>query len=552
MASDYSFSVMPSVSISRSRFNRKSQHKTSFNLGQIIPIYCDEVLPGDTRTFDMATLVRMSTPIAPIMDNIYLDIYAFFVPNRIVWDHWKEFMGENNVSAGIPASTYSVPYLACTNTGAGAVNVGSYADLMGLPVLASNSLNIFSQNKISALPFRGLAKIYNRWFRNENLIAPLAVQTGDTNEVLVGELSNYSYSYFACNKNSVLKAAKLPDYFTKCLPYAQKGSAVSVPIGTAAPIYVQIGTGAVANNTYNMQISPTASQISAGAVGLNVGAGNLKLDNTGSGSDTAGGMFADLSQATAATINQLRYAFQLQKLLEKDALYGTRYWEILAAHFGVTAPDASLQDPEYLGGQRVNINIDQVLSTAGYANTSSTTVGAPGANSVSGWKGSLFTKSFVEHGYIIICAVARHDQTYAQGINRMWTRQSRYDFYFPVFANLGAQDVKLKEIFARGTSADDTLFGYQEAWAEYRYKPSIATALLNPNAANSLDYWTLTNKFSAAPTLGQAFVEQSRDNLARALVTGATGPDFIADFYFQDVAVRPMPVYSIPGLIDHH
>ena len=540
MASEYSFSVMPSVSISRSRFNRKSQHKTSFNLGQIIPIYCDEVLPGDTRTFDMATLVRMSTPIAPIMDNIYMDIYAFFVPNRIVWDHWKEFMGENNVSAGIPSNTYSIPYVGVYSNPT--IDTDSYGDYFGLPV----GVGVLAQNKVSALPFRGLAKIYNRWFRNENVIAPLAVQTGDTNEVLVGGLSGSNQ--FVTTSSYVLKASKLPDYFTKCLPYAQKGTAVSIPLGATAPVTAKVSNGTTMGGTGNLQTS-------LGTVALNPSTQNFVfngVDSTNQPVSGTGQLIADLSSATAATINELRYAFQLQKLLEKDALYGTRYWEILAAHFGVTAPDASLQDPEYLGGQRVNINIDQVLSTAGYANTSSTTVGAPGANSVSGWKGSLFTKSFVEHGYIIICAVARHDQTYCQGINRMWTRQGRYDFYFPVFANLGAQDVKLKEIYAAGTSADDNVFGYQEAWAEYRYKPSIATGLLNPNAANSLDYWTLSNKFAAAPTLGQTFMEQGRDNIKRALVTGNTGPDFIADFYFQDVAVRPMPVYSIPGLIDHH
>ena len=239
-----------------------------------------------------------------------------------------------------------------------------------------------------------------------------------------------------------------------------------------------------------------------------------------------------------------------QKLLEKDALYGTRYWEILAAHFGVQAADASLQDPEYLGGFRQNVNIDQVLSTADYSNTTSQKVGAVGANSVTGHKGSVFTKSFKEHGFIFIIAVARHDQTYSQGINRMWTRQGRFDYYWPVFANLGAQEVKMKEIYVRGSSQDNQNFGYQEAWAEYRYKSSIASGLLKPQATGALDYWTLTNNFAAAPTLGKTFIEQGRDNLQRALVTGSSGPDFIADFYFQDIAVRPMPMYSITGLID--
>lgn len=532
MAENYSFSVMPSVGISRSKFNRKSQHKTSFNLGMLVPIYCDEVLPGDTRSFDMASLVRMSTPIAPIMDNIYLDLFAFFVPNRLSWIHWKDFMGENNASAGIPSVSYSVPQIE-VQTG---LSVQSLTSYFGLPITASSTY------KVSALPFRAYCLIYNRWFRNQNIIAPLAVNTGDSDGAIIG---NNSTGF-----GGPYKAAKLPDYFTSGLPYAQKGGAVSIPLGSTAPIKVKNNTtGAFGpDNALSFTGSGTGGTLLAGATDP---VGSLIITSTQTKSSGVD-VFADLSQATAATINQLRYAFQLQKLLEKDALYGTRYWEILAAHFGVHAPDASLQDPEYLGGHRIHINVDQVLSTAGYQAGNTTTVGAPGANSVSGDKCSLFTKSFVEHGYIIICAVARHDQTYSQGVNRMWSRTGRYDFYWPVFANLGAQEVKLKELYVQGTTVDDNVFGYQEAWAEYRYKPSISSGYLNPNVSGALEYWTLSNKFTAAPTLGQTFIEQDRSNIQRALVTGSTGPDFIADFYFMDTAVRPMPVYSVPGLIDHH
>ena len=546
MSKDYTFSVMPSVSISRSRFARKSQHKTSFNLGRIIPIYCDEVLPGDTRSMDMAALVRMSNPIAPIMDNILLDYFAFFVPMRLTWKHWKEFMGENSAGAGIPVQQYSIPYLGDDDYSdisgyedrGNPFTVGSYGDYFGLPVEKND---VVGRNKISALPFRALALIYNRWFRNQNIIAPLAVQDDDTNEVIVGELNDEHYSSFACDAVSVLKASKLPDYFTKALPYAQKGAAVSIPLGTTAPIVASattaLTTGRLLGVGQNIGTTPTAVDTVYNTSGSYVGNADV---------------YADLSNATAATINQLRYAFQLQKLLEKDALYGSRYWEILNAHFGVQAPDASLQDPEYLGGYRQHINIDQVLQTTGATGTQGQTLGTPGANSVTGSKCSLFTKSFVEHGYIIIVAVARHESTYGQGINRMWSRQGRYDFYFPVFANLGAQDIKVKEIYADGSANDDLPFGYQEAWAEYRMKPSIATGLLRPSASNSLNYWTLGENFAAKPTLGKTFIEQGRGNLSRALVTGSTGPDFIADFYFQDIAVRPMPMYSIPGLIDHH
>lgn len=552
MSKDYSFNVMPSVSISRSRFVRRPQHKTSFNLGQIIPIFCDEVLPGDTRSIDMAALVRMSTPIAPIMDNIFIDYFAFFVPNRIVWDHWKEFMGENNTSAGIPQVEYSIPYVADDETLV-SIEVGSYGDYFGLP---TDVEGILHQNKISALPFRGLAKIYNRWFRDQNLIAPLAVQTGDANEVLVGDLDADGFSNFVVSKGSVLRAAKVADYFTKALPYAQKGAAVTIPLGTTAPVITsssEISTSGLVSVKFKTGVN---TSITGGTLGINASSG---LATTGSTAATGASaipsnLVADLSEATAATINQLRYAFQLQKLLERDSLFGSRYWELLAAHFGIRAPDASLQDPEYLGGWRQNINIDQVLQTTGSdtVDPSNNQLGTPGANSVTGGRNSIFTKSFTEHGYIFILAVARHESTYGQGINRMWTRQGRYDFYFPVFANLGAQEIRNKEIYAQGTSTDEGIFGYQEAWAEYRYKPSIVSGILKPSAENSLSFWTLAENFGSLPTLGKNFIEQGRNNLKRALVTGNSGPDFIADFYFKDIAVRPMPMYSIPGLIDHH
>lgn len=531
--SDFSFNVMPSVNISRSRFRRTNQHKTSFNLGQIIPVYIDEVLPGDTRSIDLAALVRMSTPIAPIMDNIYLDLFAFFVPNRLVWDHWKAFIGENESGAGIPAVEYTIPHIQLAGTSS--IGQGSYGDYFGLPIKVSGI-----GSSISALPFRGLAKIYNRWFRNQNLIAPLAVNTGDSDGVLIGEIN---LANMANNSSYILKASKLPDYFTKALPYAQKGQAVQVPMGNTAPV-ITINGSSVTNPSSKPNMMFYRRALDNQGYELNSSGTNTGIVPTN--------LVADLSQATAATINQLRYAFQLQKFLEKDALYGSRYWEILAAHFGILAPDATLQDPEYLGGQRMRINIDQVLSTAGYEDSSSTELGKPGANSVTGFKGSMFTKSFVEHGYIFILAVARHEQTYSQGINRMWSRNSRYDFYWPVFANLGAQEIKLKEIYAQGSTYDDNIFGYQEAWAEYRFKPSYASGLLRPQADNSLNYWTLTNNFGSAPTLGKSFIEQGRNNLVRALATGDSGPDFIADFYFEDIAVRPMPMFSIPGLIDHH
>ena len=533
------FSVTPSVSISRSKFLRDSQRKTSLKLGEITPIFLDEVLPGDTRKIDMAALVRMNTPVAPIMDNIFIDYYAFYCPNRLLWNHWKEFMGENNTSAGIYTGTeYTIPQV---NLVSGLVSAGSLGDHLGLPIGTQYSSG--STLKVSALPLRMYKIVYNEWFRDQNIIAPVAVSLGDS------ETGSYSGSLYL--------AAKTSDYFTRSLPYAQKGAPVSIPLGTQAPVI----TGSPHRNTSVLSSATLTFADSTGAAyggshPLSSRLGYLAADSDSSVSGNTANLqpdnlVADLSSATAATINQLRFAFQYQKMLEKDALYGTRYWEILNAHFGVLAPDASLQRPELLGHWRQNINIDQVIQTTGInqSTPASNALGQTAAVSVTGGKGNLVTKSFTEHGYIMILAVARHDQTYGQGISRDWTRVHRTDFYFPVFANLGAQSVKNKEIYARGISADELEFGFQEAWAEYRYKNSSVTGYLRPNVTG-LGFYTLANNFGSLPTLGQTFIEQDRSNLARAI--GSFNWDFICDFYFKDVAVRPMPLYSVPGLIDHH
>ena len=524
------FSTLPRVLISRSKFVRKSQHKTSFDLGRIIPIYIDDVLPGDTRKIDLGALVRMSTPIAPIMDNIYIDLYAFFVPHRLTWQHWKEFMGENSSGAGIYSGTaYKIPMADLCAYG---LSSGSIGDHMGLPITGADaSKHIY----VSCLPIRGYKLIYNRFFRDQNVTAPQVVNTGDT--------VNYSYDSYT---GGCFFASKFSDYFTRALPYAQKGAPVSIPLGTTADVYLHNPIGGSALNIDSPLLLGENMAADAKSYHIGVQEGSAPYDQVF--------LKADLTHATAATINQLRFAFQYQKLLEKDSLYGTRYWEILKAHFGVVAPDASLQDPELLGHRRFAINVDQVIQTTGInqATPSQNELGATAAVSVTGFSGNLFTKSFTEHGFLHIYAVARHDQTYGQGVDRMWSRSLREDFYFPVFANLGAQKVLNKEIYADGSSNDAGVFGYQEAWAEYRYKPSKVTGLLNPSVSGSLGYWTLANNFSQLPTLSKSFIDQDRSNLARALSTGATGPDFIADFAFRDIAVRPMPMYSIPGLIDHH
>lgn len=536
------FALTPSVDISRSKFLRTNSHKTSFNLGDIVCLYCDEVLPADTRSIDFGALVRMSTPIAPILDDIELELFAFYCPNRILWKNWKRFMGESP-KAGFDDEPPEAPYVLVSD---GDITPHCIGDYMGLPAVGHSV-------KVSALPLRAYISIYNRWFRDQNVEAPIFIDDED------GEDAS-SLSYAA----SCLVAYKKSDYFTRALPYAQKGEPVKLPLGSTAPIIA------------GSQLTPLGAALQLG-FSSNPTGGNTGLIVGNDSGSSSGRVFAetdpavsystqsayisrtnllaDLSQATAATINQLREAFQLQKLLERDALYGTRYWEILYGHFGTRAADASLQDPEYLGGARIKINVEQVLQTTGFAADDTSSLGTPGANSVTGGKGSLFTKSFTEHGWLMILAVARQSRhTYGQGISKMWTRLDRYDYYWPEFANLGAQEVKNKELFATGSSGanDEGIFGYQEYAAEYRYKPSIVSGLLNPNKSNSLDFWTLADNYESLPTLSKSFLQESRANLSRALVTGLEGPDFIADFYFQDIAVRPMPMFSIPGLIDHH
>ena len=535
------FALTPSVNIQRSKFNRVSSHKTSFNMGEIVPIYLDEVLPGDTRSIDYASLIRMSTPIAPIMDDIYLDLFAFFVPNRITWNEWKEFMGENTDGPGaVDPNENIIPHCTVDLTQMLPGTLGNY---LGLPYVEGNAGPV--EVEVSELPLRGYYLIKNRWFRNQNVEGPIFVDTS--------EVSNSEILY---NDHCEI-ASKKADYFTKALPYAQKSvSPVMLPLGTSAPI-ITLNGGTVSNLEFTSNKIGAVSNVDLVA---NRNAGTNFVGITSTNSDL-GNVYArfnsdnykvDLTAATAATINQLREAFAIQRLFEKDALYGSRYWELLYAHFGVRSPDSTLQDPELLGSAKIDININQVLQQSGYSDDAGSLLGAVGANSVSGSKGNLFTKSFVEHGYIFILAVARHKETYAQGIEKHWTRQRRFDFYFPTFAKLGNQPVLNKELFATGDATiDDAVFGYQEAWAEYRYKPSRVSGLLNPVAPNNLSFWVLTQKFDTLPTLSTDFTKVNRLPISRALVSGDTGPDFIADFAFKDEAVRPMPLHSIPGLTEY-
>lgn len=541
------FSQLPNVDIGRSRFDRSSSVKTSFNVGSLIPFYVDEVLPGDTFKVKTSKVVRMQPMVAPIMDNIYLDTYYFFVPNRLVWTHWRELMGENTQSAWLPETEYSVPQV---QSPAGGWNVGTIADYMGIPTgIAGLSVN--------ALPFRAYALICNEWFRDENLVDPVVIPTGDAT-VTGSNGTDYLTDLYKGGQPFV--AAKYHDYFTSCLPSPQKGPNVTIPIAQLAdlPVVSKLelhdgGSTYVRTNVNSNGVLFNKSVPDGSDNGyLNVDSvSNLTHNSLGTAKFT--NLWAQGSNAlTATSINELRTAFQIQKLYEKDARGGTRYTELLKSHFGVTSPDARLQRPEYLGGNRVPITINQVLQQSATVQ-GGTPQGTPTGLSLTSDTNSDFTKSFVEHGFVIGVMVARYDHTYQQGLNRMWSRKSRFDYYWPVFANIGEQAVLNKEIFAVGAAKDDEVFGYQEAWADYRYRPNICTGEMRSQAEKSLDVWHLGDDYSQLPSLSATWIREDKSNLDRVLaINSSVSNQMWADIYIQNICTRPMPMYSIPGLIDHH
>ena len=557
------FALNPTnIDISRSKFSRDSSVKTTFNVGQVIPFYLDEVLPGDTFSVDTSKVVRMQTPITPIMDNIYLDTYYFFVPNRLCWEHWRELNGENTESAWIPETTYTVPQITAP---AGGWSVGTIADYFGIPTgVAGLSVN--------AIPFRAYALIMNEWFRDENLTDPLLIPTDDAT---VEGVNSGSYITDVAKGGLPFVAAKYHDYFTSCLPAPQKGPDVLIDVvggtfpvvGNGKNLGLSDGTNIFGMSGYDAGMSLSATAFS-GSLGQDDGTvvGNVPDSGKRLGVPTlsqltdAGytaadsGLITSLQDMTVASVNQLRTAFQLQKLYEKDARGGTRYIEILKAHFGVTSPDARLQRPEYLGGNRVPININQVVqSSAPPSGENTFYLGSTGAYSLTADVHSDFTRSFVEHGYIIGLMVARYDHTYQQGLARTFSRKDRFDYYWPVFANIGEQAVLNQEIFAQGTAEDTEVFGYQEAWADYRYKPSIVTGEMRSSYAQSLDVWHLADDYSALPALSDSWIREDKTNVDRVLqVTSSLANQIFCDILVKNNTTRPMPLYSIPGLIDHH
>lgn len=577
------FSLLPRVDISRSRFDRSSSVKTTFNTGDIVPFFLEEVLPGDTFNVKTSKVVRMQTLLTPLMDNLYLDTYYFFVPNRLVWQHWKEFCGENTESAWIPETEYAMPQITSpADTG---WEVGTIADYFGIPTGVANL-------SVSALPFRAYALIMNEWFRDENLQDPLVVPVDDAT---VAGVNSTTFVTDVAKGGKPYKAAKYHDYFTSALPAPQKGPDVSIPVslgselpvyGTGDPLYLTDG-----NFTYPFLsvgqslggLSYTGTAIAnSGATGSKVGDiyangnGFYSEPNSGGGSDNwkgkvmgvptkekmdslavpglvGSGLVAVYDGAVSvATINQLRLAFQIQKFYERQARGGSRYTEVVRSFFGVTSPDARLQRPEYLGGNRVPININQVIQQSG-TESATTPQGTVVGMSQTTDTNSDFTKSFTEHGFIIGVMVARYDHTYQQGLDRLWSRKDKFDFYWPVFANIGEQAIKNKELYAQGTAEDDEVFGYQEAWAEYRYKPNRVTGEMRSSYAQSLDVWHLADDYSKLPSLSAEWIQEDASTVNRVLVVSDNlSAQFFADIYVKNLCTRPMPMYSIPGLIDHH
>ena len=563
------FALNPTnLDLSRSTFRRDHSVKLSYNVGDIIPFYVDEVLPGDTFQLKTSMVSRMQTLLTPMMDNLYIDTYFFFVPNRIVWQHWKELMCENTESAWIPTVEYSVPQITAP---VGGWNIGTIADYFGIPTGIDNL-------SVNALPFRAYALIMNEWFRDENLSDPLDIPV---NDATVTGVNTGNYITDVAKGGLPFKAAKFHDYFTSCLPSPQKGPDVTIPVAgstnmpvmTLADLVPDPGTNPLSfvpytatlrnSNNENPQdviVSRLAGSTSGNYSGtFNASKVNMPLYGI---SDTYSGSAQPIipnnlwavndGAVSAATINQLRMAFQIQKLYEKDARGGTRYIEVLKSHFGVTSPDARLQRPEYLGGNRIPVNINQVVQSSG-TQPDGTPLGDTAAFSVTTDVHGDFIKSFVEHGFILGLMVARYDHTYQQGLERFWSRKDRFDYYWPVFANIGEQAVLNKEIFATGQATDNEVFGYQEAWADYRYKPSRVCGEMRSKAQTSLDVWHLADDYSKLPSLSDAWIREDKANVDRVLaVTSAVSNQMFADIYVQCKATRPMPVYSIPGLIDHH
>ena len=567
------FNQVPETHVSRTRFNRDQNILTTFDSGKLIPFYVDEVLPGDTFNVDTAAIIRMTTPKYPVFDDAYIDFYYFFCPNRILWDNFKRFMGEADDAPWMPTKTYKVPVIKILGNPNDEADKGpktqSILDYMGVPTKINESGNK-SNIEINALPIRAYVKIWNEYFRDQNIENAAVYYTGDESEQYIDEPDQKTEITLqrAIRGARCLPVSRFHDYFSSCLPYPQRGPEVTIALTGNAPVRAyteknltdqKIGTGFF-NNEYNNGIVNHTS-ISFTKEGTKFAVNN---NNNGNAAPTFEGQYVqtmsqddanffnawlgtDLTNIEAATINQLRQAFAIQHYYEALARGGSRYREQVRALFGVSISDKTVQVPEYLGGGRYHVNINQIVQTSGQQTTNDTPIGETGAMSVTPINESSFTKSFEEHGFIIGVMCVRHNHSYQQGLERFWSRSDRLDYYFPQFANIGEQPVKKKEIMVTGTATDDETFGYQEAWADYRMKPNRVSGKMRSNAEGTLDFWHYADNYEAVPTLSQEWMNEGKTEIARTLIE-QNEPQFFGAIRVMNKTTRCMPLYSVPGL----
>ena len=552
------FANTPTINIGRSKFDRSFTHKTTFNTGDLIPFFIDTtIMPGDTVKMSTSEVVRMMTPITPVMDNANLDTYFFFVPYRLLWEHFKEFFGENDETPWTQLTEYEIPQIIAPENG---WTKGSLADYFGYPTKIGGY-------KASALPFRAYAKIWNDWFRDQNLKNPCYIHLGDaditgTDKTTLG--SNYDYVTDTEKGAAPCKVAKYHDLFTSCLPEPQKGPSVNIPLGDSAPVIGTELNDSFSTNTWSNGIGKPIAILNGASSGTLESIATNTDPNVVMGSSHVGiGLETDLSNAVGATVNQLRQAFAIQKYYEKLALYGSRYIEFVRGMFNVTIADYRVQRSEYLGGKSIPINMNQVIQTDATRKSSyyedntwitddTTPQGNTAAYSLTtDRENGMWTHSFQEHGILMGLAVIRQIHSYQQGLNRMFSKKGKLDFYVPVFANLGNEPIYNKEIYLDGTDEDEEVFGYQEAWANERFMPDIVTGEMRSNYDQSLDVWHWADYYETRPTLSSEWIDETSENIQRTLAV-QNHDQFFGDFFFKATYTRPMPLYSVPGLIDHH
>lgn len=543
----------------RSKFDRSHQLLTTINEGELVPIYCDEVLPGDTAKVHLNGLIRMSTPIYPIMDNCYMDTYFFFVPCRLLWKHWENMFGENETDYWAEKTEYSTP--TCKIGGKSGLLNGSIGDYFGLPTGVKNEI------KVNALPARAYAMIYNEWFRDENVEAPIMLGYKKTDEAGGDENPGETYTYAnepnvtADTKEANLyarkpaKAGKFHDYFTSCLPNPLKSEPVEISMTGNAPVALFKDSGLTSIYELNKDIYMDGTGEARPSIRQwpqTTGGRTVVIDGApvpGGTTNSCGYLGADLSNVSAISIQDLRMAIALQHIFEADARNGTRYREFLSGTWGVTSPDSRLQIPEYIGGQRIAINVNQVVQTSQTDTNTGQALGNTAAYSLTTCSKQMVDYAATEYGYIIGLAVVRVEHSYQQGLATKWTRGGRFTYYDPRLAALGEQPVYNREIYAQGTAEDNEIFGYQEAWADYRYKPSYVTGEMRSNYQTSLDAWHYADDYEKLPRLSAEWIQEGTQNIDRTIaVTSAKSHQFLCDFYFTENWYREMPIYSIPGI----